>query len=386
MTRHGVRLSLTAVRYATRGDLDQLTELEREADEQFRPLWTGSGQAWERWPDPTPGADRAATPGFVLAAGDPLLGFAHVLDRTGSGGRDEDGPERGGRVRMHLDQIAVRPSAQGRGVGEMLLRAAMGAALDRGAAELTLMTYADVPWNGPWYARQGFVEVTEESHPDLWAELEHFRAVEDGLGLPAAGRRIAMAVPLADEPTPLPAVSVIPVRERDGVLEVFVQHRAHTMDFVPGAVVFPGGRVDPQDSTTAERLGIDVTQACGVREVAEETGAVIDPADLVPWDRWITPIGYPKRFDVFFYVLPVADGAEFAHTTGEAVRSEWTPVRDLVVAVESGDLAMVAPTRTIVDELSALGSLSAVVGLSPDVGPVDHDLAAPRPRRARFAP
>lgn len=286
---------------------------------------------------------------------------------------------------MHLDQIAVRPSAQGQGVGRMLLRAAMGAALHRGAGELTLMTYADMPWNGPWYASQGFVEVTPDSHPGLWAGLERFRDIEAGLGLAAAGRRIAMTVPLADEPTPLPAVSVIPLRERGGTLEVFVQHRAHTMDFVPGAVVFPGGRVDPQDATTAYRLGIDVTQACGVREVAEETSAVVDPADLLPWDRWVTPIGYPKRFDVVFYVLPVTDGAEFVHATGEAVRSEWTPVPDLVRAVEAGEVAMVPPTRTIIDELSALGSLEAVVGLRPEVGPVDHDLAEPRPR-ARFEP
>lgn len=379
MTGTAARLSLTSVRYATPADLARITDIEREADEQFRPLWTGAGRDWASWPGPTPAAERARQPGFVLAVGDPLLGFAHVLDLTGRAG---PGPQ--GR-RLHLDQISVRPTARGRGAGEMLIRAAMGAALDRGARELTLMAYADVPWNGPWYARHGFTEVTADTNPALWAELGHVRSIEDRLGLSTAGRRIAMTVALADEPIPVPAVSVIPLRERGGAIEVFVQHRAHTMDFVPGAVVFPGGRVDPQDETTAYRLGIDVTAACGVRETAEETGAVVDPARLVPWDRWITPIGYPKRFDVFFYVLPVADGTDFVHATGEATHSEWTPVADLVAAVETGELAMVAPTRTIVDELSALGSLRAVVGLRPQVAPVEHDLTAPRPR-ARFRP
>lgn len=375
------RLSVTAVRYATRTDLDHLTEVEREADETFRPLWTAAGRDWADWPAPTDGAQRAARDGFILTVGHPVLGFAHVLDLTGPEGPGPDGP------RLHLDQISVRPTASRQRLGEALLRAAMGVALDRGARALTLMTYADVAWNGPWYARQGFTEVSPDSHPDLWAGLAPLRETEDRLGLAAAGRRVGMVADLADEPTPIPAVSVIPLRERDGGLEVFVQHRAHTMDFVPGAVVFPGGRVDPQDVTTAYRLGIDVNAACGVRETGEETGAVVDPADLVPWDRWITPIGYPKRFDVFFYVLPVSDGADFAHATGEATHSAWTPVADLVTAVETGTLAMVSPTRTIVDELSALGSLDAVVSLEPAVEPIHHDLAGPRPRlRARFTP
>ena len=41
-----------------------------------------------------------------------------------------------------------------------------------------------------------------------------------------------------------------------GGLEVFVQHRVSTMDFAAGAVVFPGGRVDPVDSEAAN--GIEV--------------------------------------------------------------------------------------------------------------------------------
>ena len=41
------------------------------------------------------------------------------------------------------------------------------------------------------------------------------------------------------------AASVIMVREAANTLEVYVQHRATTMDFAAGAVVFPGGRTDP---------------------------------------------------------------------------------------------------------------------------------------------
>ena len=359
------RLSLTSVRYATVEDLPLLAEVERAADRAFRTVMDPAS-----WPGPTSGQDRAAVPGVLLAAGHPVVGFAHVIDLAALGSSG-----------WHLEQVAVHPSAARRGVGTMLLRAAMGVVLDRGHDELTLMTYADVEWNGPWYSREGFVEVDPATRPRLWETLAPLREAERRLGLGAGGRRIGMVTTLADEPVPRRAVSVIPVRSRHGRTEVFVQHRALTMDFAPGAVVFPGGRIDPVDERTAATTGIDVARACAVREVAEEAGALITHDALIPWDRWVTPIRYPKRFDVEFFLLPVEDGEEFVHQTSEATHSTWMPVSELVRAAEAGELSLVPPTRTIVDELSAIGSLSALRELGPTVEPVRHDLTARRPRR-----
>ena len=355
------RLSLTSVRYALAEDLDRLAHIEGEAD---RLLVDHLGA--RRWPSPTAGEDRARR-GVVLVAGQPAVGFAHLLDLR----RDEG-------ASWHLEQIAVHPAVGRRGIGRMLLRAAMGVALDAGATELTLTTYAEVPWNAPWYRRESFA-VVDETDPGR-AGLRRQRELEQSMGLDALGRRVAMARVLEDRPTPRAAVSVIPVRVRGGELEVFVQHRALTMDFAPGAVVFPGGRVDPQDEAAARLRGTDVLVECAVREVAEETGALIDPGQLVPWDRWITPVGYPKRFDVAFFVLPVQGGAEFDHATEEATHSEWVSVAGLLRSAEDGRLTMVPPTRTIVDELSALRTFDAVLGLRPHVRPVRHDLAPIRPR------
>ncbi|MDO5501779.1 MAG: GNAT family N-acetyltransferase [Actinomycetia bacterium] len=368
----GPRLSLTCVRYATAEDLALLADIEAEADTLFRPLWEGSGQDWASWPGTMSGQERAAQPGFILVAGQPAVGFAHVLDLAAVGGSG-----------LHLEQLAVRPGLQRQGIGRMLLVAAKGLALDRGASDLTVMTYADVAWNGPWYAGAGFEEIDQHTHPRQWAALAPLRESEERVGLSRAGRRVGMVAPLADLPQPLRAVSVIPLREKDGVLQAFIQHRAQTMDFVPGAVVFPGGRVDPIDATTAEERGIDILRACAVREVAEETGAGIDPGELIHWDRWVTPIGYPKRFDVEFYVLPVPEGEDFVHATGEATHSEWVPVAALVEQAEAGDVVLVAPTRTIVDELSALESLAAVLALDPAVVPVRHDVTDARPRASQ---
>lgn len=164
-------------------------------------------------------------------------------------------------------------------------------------------------------------------------------------GLAQLGPRVTMVRPLADAPEPRSAVSVLPLRDGPAGLEVFVQHRAATMGFAAGMVVFPGGRVDAR-ATPAE-----TDRAAAVR--------------------------------VRFFVLAVTDPAEalaFGNTTTEATSSHWWCVADLVRATEEGTVAMLPPTRAMVDELAALGSLAALVRRRPQVVPVRHDLGTRRPR------
>lgn len=117
------------------------------------------------------GQDRDAEPGFLLVAGDPAVGFVHVLEIEG---------------RAHLDQVSVLPSAGRRGVGAALVRAAAQEAFGRGFEAITLCTYADLPWNGPFYARLGFTEVEPEG------PLVAVREQEQQLGLDRHGRRVVM--------------------------------------------------------------------------------------------------------------------------------------------------------------------------------------------------
>ncbi|WP_144173242.1 GNAT family N-acetyltransferase [Pseudomonas sp. Kh13] len=62
---------------------------------------------------------------------------------------------------LHLHEVSVRREAQGQGVGRRLLLQVAEMARQAGARELTLTTFADVPWNAPFYARLGF-EVVDE--------------------------------------------------------------------------------------------------------------------------------------------------------------------------------------------------------------------------------
>jgi GNAT superfamily N-acetyltransferase len=87
----------------------------------------------------------------------------------------------------HLEQLSVHPGHSGRGIGTALLEAACTWAAGSGYQAMTLTTFAEVPWNGPYYARRGFTGLTR-----LTPGLREIRMHEIGLGLDALGRRIAM--------------------------------------------------------------------------------------------------------------------------------------------------------------------------------------------------
>lgn len=56
----------------------------------------------------------------------------------------------------HLEQVSVHPDAAGAGHGRVLVEHLVAWARGRGLPAVTLTTYVDVPWNGPYYRRLGF--------------------------------------------------------------------------------------------------------------------------------------------------------------------------------------------------------------------------------------
>ncbi len=95
-----------------------------------------------------------------------------------------------GRVgrELHLHELSVRRSSQGRGIGATLLRALAIDARNCGLRAITLSTYRDIAWNAPFYARHGFVEVENfEGRQHLADSLDAAAA----FGLPRE-RRVAM--------------------------------------------------------------------------------------------------------------------------------------------------------------------------------------------------
>ncbi|MFI0450086.1 GNAT family N-acetyltransferase [Actinomadura sp. 6N118] len=157
-----------AVRPAEDRDLPLLAEIERSADGVFGPL----GIAFPV--GPTVIEEVAAGALQLLVVGDPPIGFAAVIEVDGH---------------RHLEQIALHADHTGRGLGRPLMERVIG---DADGGELTLITFRDVPWNGPWYAQFGFVEMPEsEWGPELRA---HWQA-EIAAGLHELGPRLVMRHP-----------------------------------------------------------------------------------------------------------------------------------------------------------------------------------------------
>ena len=64
-----------------------------------------------------------------------------------------------------------------RGLGTRLLKTVCQWSDERGYPGVTLSTFRDVPWNGPYYARHGFrVLAPEELGPDLQSVVEGERS------------------------------------------------------------------------------------------------------------------------------------------------------------------------------------------------------------------
>lgn len=86
---------------------------------------------------------------------------------------------------LHLWELAVRLKDQGRGAGRALIAAVVAEARARSLKAVTLTTFRDIPWNGPFYARLGFAEASQdESEP----RLAGLKAHEASLGLDVASR------------------------------------------------------------------------------------------------------------------------------------------------------------------------------------------------------
>jgi GNAT superfamily N-acetyltransferase len=83
----------------------------------------------------------------------------------------------------HVEQVSVDPGSARRGLGRALLDYAAERAAAVGVPAVTLTTFADVPWNAPYYWRCGF-RVLDDA--EVTAGLRAIRQREDSIGL---GRR-----------------------------------------------------------------------------------------------------------------------------------------------------------------------------------------------------
>ncbi|MEP9357981.1 NUDIX domain-containing protein [Sphingomonas sp. KR3-1] len=192
---------------------------------------------------------------------------------------------------------------------------------------------------------------------------------------------------MADEEA-IPAATVIVMRERGGVPELLMVERVAAMAFAGGALVFPGGRVDPGDVALAGLQPGDpqenAARIAAIRETLEEAGVVIGLAPagrmlalrerlyageplgellkeagaalaldaLVPFARWL-PLGMKHRiFDTRFYLARAPDNAEPLVDGNENVRVFWASARAVLAMAERGEAHLIFPTRRNLERLA----------------------------------
>jgi GNAT superfamily N-acetyltransferase len=162
------------IRPARPDDLPKLCELEQTAGAPFRELGMDFVADDETWTvaelEPYQRDGRA----WVIddAAGEPVAYLlADVVDGNG-----------------HVEQVSVHPAHARQGLGRLLLETLDAWAREHRLPALTLTSYAEVPWNGPYYQRLGFRVLDDAC---LTPGLRRLREHEATRGLDRR-RRVAM--------------------------------------------------------------------------------------------------------------------------------------------------------------------------------------------------
>jgi 8-oxo-dGTP pyrophosphatase MutT (NUDIX family) len=238
----------------------------------------------------------------------------------------------------------------------------------------------------------------------------------------------------SQEVQPHPAATVTLVRDAPGGLEVLLLERSHSLKFMPGAFVFPGGALDPADSSPrlqALCVGLEDAAAsrtlnmergglaywiAAIREAFEEAGILIAyGADgklvelngaagerfrthrelldrgrhdafgdvlrkeslrlatdrLLYFGHWITPVAVPRRYDTRFFLAVAPAHQEASCDRTETVSHVWLRPGD---ALERRDeLGMRFPTIKTLERFSAFDTvekLTAVIAETPVVRPL----------------
>ncbi|MEH3039927.1 MAG: NUDIX domain-containing protein [Sphingomonas paucimobilis] len=190
--------------------------------------------------------------------------------------------------------------------------------------------------------------------------------------------------------TAIPAATLILLRDRTvGPPEILMVERAAAMAFAGGALVFPGGRIDPGDRALALAMGDDdlAPRLAAIRETIEEAGiaigidgdvaamraeladgapiaalAPVDPSPLIPYARW-RPSHMPSRvFDTWFYVARLPATAPPAQVDAtENVRTLWTTAGDALAMADRGEATLLFPTRRVLERLAQHDAVADVL-------------------------
>lgn len=217
------------------------------------------------------------------------------------------------------------------------------------------------------------------------------------------------------------AATILLVRDAAaGGVEVFCVERSKQSRFLGGAIVFPGGKVDPTDAAEDWRalttdpphvrdsiepfarddahLRALLIAACretleesallhvvggtlrdeellalrtrltseptALRSFLRERGLRLDLDALHPLSRWITPIAESRRYDTRFFVAIAPEGQTGAHDDHETMASFWATPTEVLRRWAIGEVQLAPPTHRTLDILASSTTTDDVLALA----------------------
>ena len=224
---------------------------------------------------------------------------------------------------------------------------------------------------------------------------------------------------------PLPAATVTLVRDAPRGLEVLMLQRSHSLKFMPGVYVFPGGALDAADSSpemqamcagledeaASRALGVErggiAYWVAAIREAFEEAGILLaydasgsivslhgDAAEryrahrsslderrgdfgaivreeglrlavdrLTYFGHWITPVRAPRRYDTRFFLAVAPERQEARHDNYETIAQVWVRPQEALDLCARETLNMRFPTIKTLEQFTQCATAAELVAV-----------------------
>lgn len=160
------------------------------------------------------------------------------------------------------------------------------------------------------------------------------------------------------EGDPIPAATVVLVRERDDSLETLMLRKNSKLAF-GGMWVFPGGRIDDVDREGVRDVEAAARRAA-VREALEEAALTVDEASLAWISHWTPPGLAPKRYATWFFVAPAPEGA-VTIDMGEIHEEAWMRPADALARRDALEIELAPPTWMTLHYLAEFDTVDALM-------------------------
>ena len=162
------------------------------------------------------------------------------------------------------------------------------------------------------------------------------------------------------------AATVVLLRDTTAGVECLMLRKTQGQSF-GGLWVFPGGRLEPEDG-----VGLDGARNAAVREADEETKLLLDAGELVPYSHWEPPPEAPRRYNTWFFVAALPDGAsEVIVDGGEIGDHVWTAPGAALEAQARGEIELLPPTWISLHGLAGHADVATAVAATAEE-PVVH--------------